>query len=83
MNSSFNPVKERLYSLKEIIDITGHANTRSAYALLRSRGVKPDSYRPASRAPVAVYRRSVVMQVFSKQLAQASRIKKVPVEELL
>lgn len=72
-------VQERLYSLKEIISITGHANSRSAYQLLRKQGHHPIGYRAASRAPVGLYSESVVREVFARQLARTARIKDVDV----
>jgi hypothetical protein len=74
--------EERLLSLKEIIQLTGHERTLSAYTMLRNHGRKPDSYRPATRAPQAEWRASVVKEVFGKHLARTARIRGISVDEL-
>lgn len=80
-NSSERP-GERLFSLKEIIRLTGHEKTQSAYSMLRNHGKKPDSYRRAARAPEAVWRTSVVKEVFARHLARAARLRGVKVDDL-
>lgn len=73
---------EQLFSLREIVRITGHERTQSAYSMLRNRGKRPDGYRRAARAPEAVWRASVVKEVFAKHLARAARIRGVQVDDL-
>jgi hypothetical protein len=83
MENPVNPPRERLFSLREIIRITGHERTQSAYSLLRNHGKKPDAYRRISRgAPEAVWRTSVVREVFGKHLARVARLRKIKVEDL-
>jgi len=67
---------EKLYSLDEIIRMTGHRTENSAYVLLRRAGKKPDGFRPSSRKPRALWRQSVIEEVFSSQLARARRIRR-------
>lgn len=74
--------KERMYSLSEIITITGHNSTRAAYALLWKQKRKPDAYKAGARAPLSVYRKDVVLEVFQKHLVRAAKLKNVTVEEL-
>lgn len=82
METPHEPPIEKLLSLKEIVRLTGHARTHSAYVMLRRYGKEPDAYRKAVGAPEALWRESVVREVFRKHLERSARLRGVRVNEL-
>lgn len=82
METGSEPPTERLFSLKEIIRLTGHARTGSAYSMLRRYEKKPDAFRRSIRAPEALWRMSVVREVFHKQLARTARLRGIRIDDL-
>lgn len=75
-----NEDTERLLDLSEIIRMTGHRTEQAAYTMLRKHEEPPTAYRPATRAPRAVWRESVVRKVFARKIEDVHRIRAIAQE---